>query len=287
MVKQIIKIEDFKVENVKFSVVKNNNRGGKTIFINYDYEDGEAPKKLRIQFPKMKCPFGVTGFDALAPNKEDKGKISKTSNDNLELSFKENDPNVEKFKMFENMVTELAFNNSKELLGKKYTLDFVKEFQVSNIRISADKDGNILPYPPRLRCKMTKDSEGNYTTLFYDGVGKKFSVNYENQREKIPKMSECLTIVECASIWVVNQKFGVAARPVQMKVFKNEVSLDDYAFIDEPEPSQTSSSHNETTLDSEEELIEEVEELVIEEQEEDDPLEVDVVSKPKFSRKRK
>lgn len=260
MSKQVVKIEDLKIENIIFSQIKVNNRGGKVVYINYNYEDGSAPKKLRIQFPKMKCPFSITGFDALAPTKDEKGKISLSSNDSIELSFDETTFILEKVKQIEGAIFQFALKNSKSLLGKEYNKDFIEEFRVSNIRISTDKDGSPMKYPPRLRCKLSKDENGVYTTSFFDNSRKKLECNYINYREVIPKMSDCLTIVDLSSIWVVGQKFGASFRPVQMKVFKNEMSLEEYAFVED-------------TQDSEDELVKHVikdmDSLEVEESEED------------------
>jgi hypothetical protein len=55
-----------------------------------------------------------------------------------------------------------------------------------------------------------------------------------NHQEILPKMSECVSILECSGIWIVSGKFGISWRPAQMKVYKNETKLTNYAFIDDP-----------------------------------------------------
>lgn len=260
MSKGIVKIEDFKIENVKLSEIKLNKKGSKVVYINYDYEDGSQPKKLMIQLPKLKVPFGISGWDA-SKTKEEQKTISIASNDLMEISLGEKEDILKKLEAIENLVVAFASKNSKDLLGKKYKEDVVKEFYSPCVKQSFDKEGKVMPYPPRLKCKLSKDDKGEYLTKFFDSSKKKLRLTIDNQAEYLPKMSDCLSIVGCSNVWVVGNKFGVTFRPEQVKIYKNESALEDYAFGDDDEDDEA----QEVANDLQELVLESVQEETTEE----------------------
>lgn len=261
MSKGIVKIEDFKIENVKLSEIKLNKKGSKVVYINYDYEDGSQPKKLMIQLPKLKVPFGISGWDA-SKTKDEQKTISIASNDLMEISLGEKQDILKKLEAIENLVVAFAAKNSKDLLGKKYKDDVVKEFYSTCVKYSYDKEGKIMDYPPRLKCKLSKDDKGEYLTKFFDSSKHKLRMTVDNQSEHLPKMSDCLSIVACSNVWVVGNKFGVTFRPEQVKIYKNEGALEEYAFGDDDEED-----------DEAQEVAKDLQELVLESvQEETDDL---------------
>src|SRR6478752_6894787 len=114
----IIQAKNFKPENVRFSAPKANKHGGKAVYVNYDYEDGDRPKTLRIQMPRMKLPFGVSGWDG--PDKKDNSP-TETSKDTLEMSFNEEEHKdiIKKFERLDELAIEAGFSNSKDFFKKK------------------------------------------------------------------------------------------------------------------------------------------------------------------------
>ncbi len=252
MSSSIIKIKDFKIENVKLSEVRQTKKGTKTIYINYDYEDGGSPKKLIFSLPRLKSPFGISGIDVSRP-KGEQGTINMVSNDSIELSIdKENEEVLEKLKSLEELIIGFAVKNSKDLLGKKYKEDMVREFYSSFIKYSIDKkEDKVLDYPPRLKCKLSKNEKGEYVTNFYYSKNEKIVINTNNYSEAFPKMSDCLSIVSFSNVWVVGGKFGASCRPEQVKIFKNENALQEYAFDDEDEErNDVTKDMNDLVLDS-------------------------------------
>ena len=248
---QVVKIENFDIKNLRLSPVKANKRGGKVVYINYIYSVGEDPKKLRIQFPKMKTPFSISGWSPESAGAKglDSSRPNEISTDSIELAFEDNNSeNLKKIEEFENYIFEHAFKNCKEMFGKNLEKVVVKSNFTQSIRYSIDKETDLRndKYPPRLKGKLTKDDSGQYLTKFYDSNKKQIDVNFENFNEHIPKMSDCVSIFECSTIWVVNGKFGVSFRPVQLKVYKNETTLNDYAFVDEDSENEYTDSYEET-----------------------------------------
>ena len=256
---KIIKIKDFKKENVRFSVPKLNKRGGKVVYINYDFEDGNEPKPLRIQMNKMKLPFGVSswvdgkGFDT---------DPTDLTRDSLDFSFSESHKqDVIKLQEFEQLALEYAVQNSFELFKKKRNINDLRVLFDSKIKFSLDKEGNkSLEYQPRLHTNLLKDSSSHYITQIYDKNNQRVEFGIHNFSSVIPKGSDALSIIECSNIWTVNDKFGVSIRPVQMKIFKNETSLTEFA-IDESDAGNESDTVSEP-LETEETVDETPEVLV-------------------------
>jgi hypothetical protein len=288
----VIKIEDLKIENIRLSQVKVNKRGGKMVYINYVYNQNEDPKKLRFQLPKMKAPFGVSGWSI-----DGSGKSSsipnENSNDAIELAFNSfEEPALRKIEELEEFIIKNAFENSKEFFNKKKPLDACKMFFTTGVRHTVDEDGNKSDkYPPRIRCKMMKTPDNHYTVQVYENR-KKVPMDIYNYSSVLPKMSECTAIVDCASIWIVGEKFGVSFRPTQMKVSKNETSLKDYAFIEEENEDEAEDDDHHESFSSDNDLPLETEtkmnNMTLEEPEggEVDPLEENVVAEPSRRRRR-
>jgi len=229
----VIKIENLKIENVRLSPPKVNKRGGKNIYINYVYNTNEQPKKLRIQLPFMKAPFGVSGF-SVGPDGKSSSIPNEESSDAIELAFSgKDDIGIGKIEKLEALLVNHAFDNSKEYFNKKKSLDACKMFFTSGVKYDLDEDGMQSDmYPPRIRCKMGRSLDNVYSVQIYDPNKQKVAMDLSNHNEVITKMSECCTIIDCAG-WVVGEKFGISFRPAQMKVKKNETALNDYAFIED------------------------------------------------------
>lgn len=278
---KVIKLRDFKPENVKFSTPRNNKHGGKAVYVNYDYEDGSGPKPLRIQMPKMKAPFGISGWDKSRADKKDTSP-TETSNDTLEFSTGAHQEIIEKLQILDEMVIEQAVANSKEYFKKKYDEAYIKMQYKSAVKFNENEDGEVDDkYPPRLKTKLYKDEEFNYKLQVYDVDNKPLKVSVYNYNEVLPKGCECVALLECAGIWIINEKFGLSWRPAQMKVYKSDFKLVGCAIVEDEEDNKTEQNEDPHSGDEgtgqgsngfevEESENEEVEETVSEPEE--DPL---------------
>lgn len=228
----IIKAKDFKPENISFSAPKANKHGGKIVYINYNYGNDASPRPLRIQFEKSKVPFGISGWSQSASDKKS-GEPTLTSNDTLEISF--NDKNtelIEKLHELEELAIKLAADNSKDFFKKKYTLNELRLFYKTSIKQSDSEEGENK-YPPRFKTKMLKSAEGDYVAKLYGQHNERIEFNVDNSATVFPKGSEAICIVECSGLWIVNQSFGISWRPAQIKVYRNDLKLQEAAFLEE------------------------------------------------------
>jgi hypothetical protein len=233
---KIVKAQDFKPENVKFSEPKENKHGGKVAYINYDYEDGKPPKTLRIQMPRMKAPFGVSGWDTTKKDRKDNSP-TKISNDTLELSFNDADLDIiEKFEKLDKLAIEAGVVNSKDFFKKKFDREALKLFYKSSVKYNEDNEGERdNKYPPRFKTKLMKNQDSAYTVEVYNSAKERIMMNIENCGKMLPKGSECVCIIECTGIWIIGEKFGLSWRPIQMKVYRSSNKLVGYSFIDDGE----------------------------------------------------
>jgi len=108
----ITQASEFKASDVDFSKMKKNKNGGKTVYLNKG-----GNNKIFIQFPKLRCPYGLSAF-----TDEGTGKTSYS----LDLAFDTDVPEaVELRKTFEEL-DELIVNkvaeNSVEWLGKEFNV---------------------------------------------------------------------------------------------------------------------------------------------------------------------
>jgi hypothetical protein len=256
---KIIKIKDFKLENVRISTPRANKHGGKVAYINYDFEDGSNPKPLRIQLEKMRVPFGVSSW--VSADQKNSGP-TEMSNDSLDLAFNDSQTDViKKFEDFENLIIQEGIKNSFEFFKKKQSPEAVKLLFKSNVKYGVDDKGERdTKYPPRLKTKLLKDKQASYIAQVYDTSNKRVEFNIHNHSEIIPKGSEALSIVESGSIWIINGNFGISWRPAQLKIFKNDMALTECAFGDEEETTVSETLPDKTTV-SEPQETEETEEL--------------------------
>jgi hypothetical protein len=285
MATKVINIKDLKLNKVHFSKPKNNKNGGKAIYVNYDYEDGQGPKPLRVQMPKLKVPFGVSGYDKDRVDRTDSSCTMKTQ-DSIDLSFGEYQQVIDKLAELDKMFLDKAKANPIEFFGKQRSKEGIEEVFTPSVRYSIDKaTGNIkTEYPPKMKTKIYKDAEGKYNVQVYTPDRKQIEMSIYNHDTIITKGCDCIALLGVAG-WVTPQGLGLSWRPAQMMVYKTDNKLQDFAFIEDPENEESvkEESEEEETV---EEPAEESEEEPVEEPEED-PLEEVVEIKPKSTRGRK
>lgn len=226
----LIKAADFKPENIILSDIKITKTGAKKIYINYNYEDGDRPKSLKIQLPRMKTPFGISGWSQASEDSLPK----ESTNDSLQFSFGEHSDLVEKFNKVQDMVIDHVILNSKKCFGnKKMIPEVIKANFKPSVKYSLI-DGEINPeYPPSFRTKLYKDSSFNYSIKAYDEDKNPISLNIYNHTDHLPKGSECIVLLECNGVFIVNDTYGIIWLPSQIKIYKSQFSLKDYAFLED------------------------------------------------------
>jgi len=108
---------DFSPASVGFSKLRKNKNGGKTVYLN-----GGDNKKLYLQLPFMRSPYGLSAFT-------DEGTGRTTYS--LDLSFDTDNAEAmelhDKLKELDEMIVNTVAENSKEWLGKEFNVAVLRE----------------------------------------------------------------------------------------------------------------------------------------------------------------
>jgi hypothetical protein len=250
----IVKAENFDLSKVSFSDVKVDQHGRKMVYINGEHG------KILVQTPKMYAPNGIKRWrkkDAV-DNKEDKFE--------MELSFYGEDANPqlaefhEKWNEFDELIKEQIMSKSKEWLGKsKVSMEVVEDKYLPMVKIPM-KDGEVLPYPSRIRVKLDReqDADGNFSgrflsnkrfkseVLLFDENKQPLQLRENNAEMVVSKGSQVVCILECVYISIATN-ISVKWKLVQAKVFQRSNSITEYAMLDD-DPVSATVDHVTTTL---------------------------------------
>ena len=190
--------------------MKKNKNGGKTVYIN-NAQDGK--KKLYLQLPFMRSPFGMSAFTDEATNK---------TSYSLDLSFdRDNEPAMElsdKLKELDEIIIKTVADNSKEWLGKVYDINVIREALYKPL-VRQGKDD----YPDTLKLKIMTKQTGEFLAEAYNSSRELISV------DQIEKGQRCACIVDVNQIWFIDNKFGVSVRLSQV-LCEQSARLPSFAF---------------------------------------------------------
>lgn len=209
---------DFSTKSVEFSKLRKNKNGGKAVYLN-----AGDNKKLYIQFPFMRSPYGLSAF-----TDEGSGRTSYS----LDLSF---DPdNVEamdlhnKFKELDDIIVNTVAKNSKEWLGKEFNVAVLKEALYKPM-VRPGKE----QYPATIKLKILTKSDGSFLPEAYSMDKKPVSL------DTIEKGQKCMAIVDINQIWFIDNKFGVTLR-LQQTLLEQSAKLPAFAFqgVDLPDEAE-------------------------------------------------
>jgi hypothetical protein len=199
---------EFTPSAVKFSKLRKNKNGGKAVYLN-----NSDNKKLYIQLPYMRSPYGMSTF-----TDEATGRTSYS----LDLSF---DPDnaesmvlCEKFKELDDIVVNTVAQNSKEWLGKEFNVAVLREALYKPV-VRPGKE----PYPSTIKLKILTKPDGSFVPEAYNMKRDNISL------DSIEKGQRVLTIIDLNQIWFIDNKFGVTVRLQQVLVQQSE-KLPSFAF---------------------------------------------------------
>jgi hypothetical protein len=227
----IQRYDHFEPSTVILSKMKKNKNGGKTVYIN-------APenKKLYIQLPFMRSPFGLSAFTDEATNK---------TSYSLDLSFDTDNEQandlMEKLKQLDERIVKTVADNSKEWLGKSYNIEVIKEALYKPL-VRPGKDD----YPSTMKLKLMTKPSGEFIAEAYDSSHKSIPV------DGIEKGQKCMCIVDFNQIWFIDNKFGVSVRLSQVLCEQSQ-KLPSFAF----QGVETAHSEGDADEDEEECMIDE------------------------------
>ena len=199
---------EFSPASVQFSKLRKNKNGGKAVYLN-----AGDNKKLYVQFPFMRSPYGLSAF-----TDEGTGRTSYS----LDLSF---DPdNAEAMELHaklkeldEKIVNEVA-KNSKEWLGKEFTVAVLKEALYKPI-VKPGKE----QYAPTIKLKVLTKPDGSFVPECYSMQKEQVAL------DTIEKGQKAMAIIDLNQIWFIDNKFGVTIR-LQQALFEQSAKLPSFAF---------------------------------------------------------
>ena len=184
------------IENVdwdKFVLAKS----GRTIKLLYDKEN--------VQFctSSLYSPFGVKAI-----NKD----WSTFTEYNIDCSL--NNAQTSNSTSFKTFIEKL--DEQIKLLAEKQIDIFNKGQELNTFTYSAMLRENGT-YPKLMKLQMTRDKNGNFTSVVFDENKNKMLMSESNIDEVLSKGKVFKCIVECAKVWCFNGKIGSIWNIVQLK----------------------------------------------------------------------
>ena len=199
---------EFSASSVQFSKLRKNKNGGKAVYLN-----AGDNKKLYIQFPFMRSPYGLSAF-----TDEGTGRTSYS----LDLSFDPDNTDAmdlhEKLKELDDIIVNTVAENSKEWLGKEFNVAVLKEALYKPM-VRPGKE----QYPSTIKLKILTKPDGTFVPEAYSMQKQPVTL------DTIEKGQKCMAIVDLNQIWFIDNKFGVTIR-LQQTLLEQSVKLPSFAF---------------------------------------------------------
>ena len=199
---------DFSPASVQFSKLRKNKNGGKAVYLN-----AGDNKKIYIQFPFMRSPYGLSAF-----TDEGTGRTSYS----LDLSFDPDNTEAmelhDKLKQLDDIIVDTVAKNSKEWLGKEFNVAVLKEALYKPM-VRPGKE----QYPATIKLKILTKPDGEFVPEAYSMQKQPVSL------DTIEKGQKCMAIVDLNQIWFIDNKFGVTIR-LQQTLLEQSAKLPSFAF---------------------------------------------------------
>jgi hypothetical protein len=193
---------------VQFSKLRKNKNGGKAVYLN-----AGDNKKIYIQFPFMRSPYGLSAF-----TDEGTGRTSYS----LDLSFDPDNSDAmdlhDKLKELDDIIVNTVAANSKEWLGKEFNVAVLKEALYKPM-IRPGKE----QYPATIKLKILTKPDGTFVPEAYSMQKQTVTL------DTIEKGQKCMAIVDLNQIWFIDNKFGVTIR-LQQTLIEHSAKLPSFAF---------------------------------------------------------
>ena len=162
---------------------------------------------VRIQFPRLYMPFGVSGFEPpVGPTKY-----------NVDMALKGHDEEgsyIEKFyvslKQIENKIIDAVTEQSEKIFDKKMTRDEIQPMFNSNIKEAQDRE-------PKFRIKVDTDHNSMIKAAVYDANKNPIKTEVSNG---LYARNSGHAIVELNSVYFLNRKFGCTWKLHQLVVYE-------------------------------------------------------------------
>jgi hypothetical protein len=200
--------QQFEPSTVTFSQLKKNKNGGKSVMLTRNDK-----KKLYLQLPFMRSPFGISAFTDEATNK---------TSYSLDLSFDTDNEDAmqlsSKLMELDEIILKTVTENSKDWLGKSYDINVIREALYKPL-VRQGKEG----YANTLKLKIQTNQTGDFIPEAYSSDRELIKL------DEIEKGQKCMCIVEINQIWFIDNKFGVSVRLSQV-LCGESTKLPSFAF---------------------------------------------------------
>lgn len=198
-------INNFSADNITFSEIKKNARGGKYVLLS------DNGSEIQLKLPKLNAPFGIN-----EPNKD-----AKEYSLNLSLTPEL----IEFFTQIDNVVLDFVVANSVALFGKTMSRDVLKDALMNSIVKYSKNPESAEKYAPTIKLKASS-GEGKYIVDFFK------SATEQVPWTEVKKGTKVESVIEIGQIWFINGKFGVSTKLLQAKIHSSG-KLTAYAFEDD------------------------------------------------------
>jgi len=162
---------------------------------------------MRIQFPRLYMPFGVSGFTP------EVGPI-KYNIDFALKGYDENGSYIQKFynslKKIEDKIIDAVVEQSETIFGTSMTKEELIPMFNSNIKESSDRE-------PKFRVKVDSDINNMIKASIYDADKNYIKTELSNG---LYARNSGHAIVELNSIYFLNRKFGCTWKLYQLVVYE-------------------------------------------------------------------
>lgn len=207
---------EFNAKNLSISALKQLPSGGKQAYLSYEGD------RLVMQTVMMTAPFGLNTADKYGPPQY-----------SIDLSFRGADqrPEVKAFldamKSIDDFMLSEGAKNSKAWFRQEMTREMVSIMYTPSVKISKDKEGNPLDYPPNIKLKLKKNGD-DFLTKFYDTKGTPYKG--VPVQDLLVKGVQVTAIIECTGMWLAGGKFGLTWNAKQVAINKLPEKISDFAF---------------------------------------------------------
>jgi hypothetical protein len=200
--------QQFEPSTVTFSQLKKNKNGGKSVMLTRNNK-----KKLYLQLPFMRSPFGLSAFTDEATNK---------TSYSLDLSFDTDNEDAmqlsSKLTELDEIILKTVTENSKDWLGKSYDINVIREALYKPL-VRQGKEG----YANTLKLKIQTNQTGDFIPEAYSSDRELIKL------DEIERGQKCMCIVEINQLWFIDNKFGVSVRLSQV-LCGESTKLPSFAF---------------------------------------------------------
>jgi len=201
--------------DIVFSQMMKNTRGGRSQFVN-DTSGG----RIRLQTPLLRCPFGLSRYDANDGN----------SSFSIDVSLDGQNSFHEQMIGVEAVMRKNAVDTSPEWLGKSINEDTLDILFKSYIKPPSNEK-----YAPTMKLKITP------YTQFFDKEGN------VAKKEDIVKGTKVKAIIEF-SPWFISGSTGCTLKIIQLMIVETPVAgldkLNDFAFIEDDSADNAENAEN-------------------------------------------